>query len=121
MSMISPTWRVLGQVVLVYFAFGSAAATAQDSQPGRATFAEMIAFARLASVACQRLAPEADSFHAVALRRLIKPPLTEEEIAAKEKDVKRLRVSLGRSRWCKRYASVMEQARILVQVLRKQN
>jgi hypothetical protein len=118
--MISPTWRVLGQVVLVYFAFGSAAVT-QDSQPGRATFAEMIAFARLASVACQRLAPDADSFHAVALRRLIKPPLTEEEIAAKEKDVKRLRVSLGLSRWCKRYASVMEQARILVQVLRKQN
>jgi hypothetical protein len=121
MSMISPTWRALGQVVLVYFAFGSAAVTAQDSQPGRATFAEMIAFARLASVACQRLAPDADSFHAVALRRLIKPPLTEEEIAAKEKDVKRLRVRLGLSRWCKRYASVMEQARILVQVLRKRS
>jgi hypothetical protein len=121
MSMISPTWRALGQVVLVYFAFGSAAVTAQDSQPGRATFAEMIAFARLASVACQRLAPDADSFHAVALRRLIKPPLTEEEIAAKEKDVKRLRVRLGLSRWCKRYAGVTEQARILVQVLRKQN
>jgi hypothetical protein len=120
MSMISPTWRALGQVVLVYFAFGSAV-RAQDSQPGRATFAEMIAFARLASVACQRLAPDADSFHAVALRRLIKPPLTEEEIAAKEKDVKRLRVRLGLSRWCKRYASVMEQARILVQVLRRQN
>jgi hypothetical protein len=55
----------LGQVVLVYFAVGGAAGTAQDTQPGRATFAEMIAFARLASVACQRL--DADSFHAVAL------------------------------------------------------
>jgi hypothetical protein len=37
----------------------------------------MIAFARLASVPCQRLAPDADSFHALALRRLIKPPITE--------------------------------------------
>src|SRR5262249_15889531 len=85
MSMTSPTWRALGQVVLVYFGVGGAAVTAQEAQPGRATFAEMIAFARLASVPCQRLAPDADSFHALALRRLIKPPITEEEIAAKEK------------------------------------
>jgi len=81
----------------------------------------MIAFAGLASVPCQRLAPDADSFHTLALRRLIKPPITEEEIAAKEKDIKRLRVRLGLSRWCKRYAGQMEQARILVQVLRRQN
>jgi hypothetical protein len=121
MSMSSPTWRALGQVVLVYFAVGGAAVTAQDTQPGRATFAEMIAFARLASVPCQRLAPDADSFRALALRRLIQPPITEEEIAAKEKDIKRLRVRLGLSRWCKRYAGQMEQARILVRVLRRQN
>jgi hypothetical protein len=121
MSMTSPPWRALGQVVLVYFAVGGAAVTAQDAQPGRATFAEMVAFARLASVPCQRLAPDADSFHALALRRLIKPPITEEEIAAKEKDIKRLRVRLGVSSWCKRYAGQMEQARILVQVLRRQN
>jgi hypothetical protein len=120
MSMTSPTWRALGHVVLVYFGVGGAAVTAEDTQPGRATFAEMIAFARLA-VPCQRLAPDADSFHALTLRRLIKPPITEEEIAAKEKDIKRLRVRLGFSRWCKRYAGQMEQARILVQVLRKQN
>ena len=121
MSMTSPTWRALGQVVLVYFAVGGAAVTAQDTQPSRATFAEMIAFARLASVPCQRLAPDADNFHALALRRLIKPAITEEEIAAKEKDIKRLRVRLGLSSWCKRYAGQMEQARILVQVLRRQN
>src|SRR5262245_5728225 len=30
-----------------------------------------------------------DSFHALALRRLIQPPIAEEEIAAKEKDIKR--------------------------------
>src|SRR5262249_51472820 len=121
MPMTSHTWRALGQVVLVYFAFGGAAVAAQNTQPGRATFAEMIAFARLASVACQRLARDADSFHALALRRLIQPPITEEEIAAQEKDIKRLRVRLGLSRWCKRYAGQMEQARILVQVLRRQN
>jgi hypothetical protein len=121
MPMTSPTWRALGQVVLVYFGVGGAAVMAEETQPGRATFAEMIAFARLASVPCQRLAPDADSFHALALRRLIKPPITEEEIAAKEKDIKRLRVRLGLSRWCKRYAGQMEQARIFVQVLRRQN
>ena len=103
---------------LIAAAYGEGA---QDAQPGRATFAEMVAFARLASVPCQRLAPDADSFHALALRRLIKPPITEEEIAAKEKDIKRLRVRLGVSSWCKRYAGQMEQARILVQVLRRQN
>jgi hypothetical protein len=37
--MTSPTWRALGQVVLVYFAVGGAAVTAQDTQLGRATFA----------------------------------------------------------------------------------
>jgi HAMP domain len=94
MSMTSHTWRALGQVVLVYFAVGGAAVTAQDSRPARATFAEMIAFARIASVACQRLAPDADSFHALALRGLIKPPITEEEIAAKEKNIKPLRKAL---------------------------
>ena len=119
--MTSPYWRALGQAVLVYFAVGGAAVTAQDTQPGRAAFAEMIAFARLASVPCQRLAPDADSFHALALRRLIQPPITEEQIAAKEKDIKRLQVRLGLSRWCKRYVGQMEQARILVQVLRRQN
>jgi hypothetical protein len=125
---ISPTWRALGQVVLVYFAVGGihfavggAAAAAQDTQPGRATFVEMIAFARLASVPCHRVAPDVDSFHALALRRLIQPPITEEEIAAKEKEVKRLRVRRGLARWCKHYAGQMEQARILVQVLRRRN
>jgi hypothetical protein len=48
-----------------------------------------------ASIPCRRLAPDADSLHAPALRRLIQPPIAEEEIAAKEKDIKRLRVRLG--------------------------
>ena len=119
--MTSPTWRALGQVVIVYFAMNGSAVTAQDLQPGRATFAEMVAFARLASVPCKRLAPDVEGFHALVLQRLIKPPLTQEEIAAKEKDVKRLRDRVGLNEWCRRYAGKMEQARILVQVLRRKN
>jgi hypothetical protein len=119
--MTSPTWRALGQVVLVYFAIRDSAVTAQDVQPGRATFAEMVAFARVASVTCERLTPDVEGVEALALQRLVKPPLTEKEIGAKEKEVKRLRDRLGLSRWCKRYAGKMEQARILVQVLRRRN
>ncbi|MFZ2140358.1 MAG: hypothetical protein WAV78_26110, partial [Xanthobacteraceae bacterium] len=91
----SSGWRALGQAVLIYLVITSSAATAQDSQPGRATFAEMVAFARLGSVACQRLAPDVEGFHALALLRLIKPPLTDKAIVAKEKEVKRLRDRLG--------------------------
>jgi hypothetical protein len=115
----SPVSRVLGQVVLIYLAIAGSAA--QDAQPGRATFAEMVAFSRLGSVACQRLAPDVEGFHALRLLRLIKPPLTEKEIAAKEKEVKRLRDRLGLSRWCRLYVAEMEQARILVEVLRRQS
>ena len=75
----------------------------------------------LGSVACQRLAPDVEGFHALALLRLIKPPLTDNAIVAKEKEVKRLRDRLGLSRWCRLYAGEMEQARILVEVLRRQN
>jgi hypothetical protein len=81
----------------------------------------MVAFTRLGSVACQRLAPDVEGFHALALLRLIKPPLTDNAIVAKEKEVKRLRDRLGLSRWCRLYAGEMEQARILVEVLRRQN
>jgi hypothetical protein len=121
MSMTSPTWRASGKVVLVCFAISGSAVTAQDVQPGRATFAEMVAFARVASVTCERLTPDVEGVEALALQRLVKPPLTEKEIGAKKKDVKRLRDRLGLSRWCKRYAGKMEQARILVQVLRRRN
>jgi hypothetical protein len=45
----------------------------------------MVAFARLGSVACQRLVPDVEGIHALALLRLIKPPLTDKEIVTKEK------------------------------------
>jgi hypothetical protein len=117
----SLAWRALGQAALIYLAIGACAVTAQDTQPGRTAFAEMIAFARLGSVACERVVPDVEGFHALALQRLIKPPLTEKEIGAKEKDVKRLRDRIGLNGWCRRYAGKMEQARILVQVLRRKN
>ena len=121
MNRMAQKRRALGQAVLVYLVIASSAATAQDTQPGRGTFAEMVAFAKLGSVACQRLAPDVEGFHALALLRLIKPSLTDKEIVAKEKELKRLRDRLGLSRWCRLYAGEMEQARILVEVLRRQN
>jgi hypothetical protein len=81
----------------------------------------MIAFARLASVACERLAPDAEGFRALALLRLVKPPLTEKEIVAQGKGVKQLRHRIGLRKWCQLYAGEMDQARILVEVLRRQN
>ena len=99
---------------MIYLAIGTCAVRAQDDQPGRETFAEMIAFARLAPIACERRAPDTESFHALALLTLIKPPLTEEEIVAKEKEVQQLRLRLGLRKWCEVYAGEMEQARILV-------
>jgi hypothetical protein len=113
------TWRAIGRAVTIYLAIGSCVVTAQDSPPARATFAEMVAYARLAVGACERLAPDADGYYARALMRLIKPPLTEKEIVAKEKDVKRLRDRLGLRKWCQRYADEMAQARILVEALRR--
>jgi hypothetical protein len=71
----------------------------------------MIAFARLGSVPCKRLAPDAENFPALALLTLVKPPLTKDEIVAQEKDVKQLRGHVGLFRWCQLYAGEMEQAR----------
>lgn len=120
-KMAHSIWRAVGQTFLTYLVIGGCGAIAQDNRPGREAFAEMIAFARLASVACERLAPDAEGFHALALLTLVKPPITEEEIVAQGKEVKQLRDRLGLRRWCQLYAGEMEQARILVQVLRRQN
>jgi len=113
--------RALGQAGLIYLAIGSCAVTAQDNRLGRATFAEMVAYARVAAGPCERLAPDAEEFHALALMRLIKPPLTGKEIRAKEQQVKRLRDRLGLRHWCQLYAGEMARARILVNALRRQN
>jgi hypothetical protein len=113
-------WRPIGPF-LICLAISGCGATAQDNQPAREAFAKMVAFAKLASVACARLAPDAEGFRALALLTLVKPPLTEEEIVGQEKDVRQLRDRLGLRRWCQLYAGQMEQARILVEVLRRQN
>jgi hypothetical protein len=77
--------RAIGQAVSIYLAIGSCAVTAQDNRSGRATFAEMIAYARLAVGVCERLAPDAEGFHALALMRLIKPPLTKKRLSPKKR------------------------------------
>jgi hypothetical protein len=56
-----------GRAFLMCLAIGGCGATAQNDGPSREAFAEMIAFARLGSVACERLAPDAEGFHALAL------------------------------------------------------
>src|SRR5437660_9921285 len=85
--------------VSIYLAIGTCAATAQDNRPSRATFAEMIAYPRVAVGACERLAPDAEGFHALARMRLINPPITEKEIVANENDVKRVGDRIGLSKW----------------------
>src|SRR5260221_592734 len=95
------TWGPIGPFLICCLAIIGCGATAQDNQPARETFAKMVVFARLASVACARLAPDAEGFRALALLTLVKPPLTEEEIVGQEKDVRQLRDRLGLRRWCK--------------------
>ena len=65
--MVHPCPKLLGQVALIYLAIAGSAA--QDAQPGRATFAEMVAFSSLGSVAWQRLAPDVEGFHALRAER----------------------------------------------------
>ena len=50
--MAHSTWRAARLAVSIYLAIGTCAVTAQENRPGRATFAEMIAYARLAVGAC---------------------------------------------------------------------
>jgi hypothetical protein len=91
--------RAVGQAFLICLALGGCGATAQNNGPSRETFAEMIAFARLAAVPCKRLAPDAESFRALTLLTLVKPPLTEKEIVGQGKGVKQLRHRLGLRKW----------------------
>jgi hypothetical protein len=109
-----------GRVFLICLAISGCGATVQENRPGREAFAKMIAFARLGSVPCKRLAPDAESFRALALLTLVKPPLAKDEIVTQEKDLKQRRGHVGLRRWCQLYAGEMEQARILVEVLRRQ-
>jgi hypothetical protein len=65
-----------GRVFLICLAISGCGATVQENRPGREAIAKMIAFARLGPVPCKRLAPDAESFRALALLTLVKPPLT---------------------------------------------
>ncbi len=67
----SATWRAVGQAFLICLAIDGCGAAAQDNRPDREAVAKMIAFARLASVTCERLAPDAEAFRALALLSLL--------------------------------------------------
>jgi hypothetical protein len=100
-----------GRVFLICVAISGCGATVQENRPGREAIAKMIAFARLGPVPCKRLAPDAESFRALALLTLVKPPLTKDEIVTQEKYVKQRRDHVGLRRWCQLYAGEMARNR----------
>lgn len=73
----------------------------------------MIAFIRLAAEDCAGSAPDMWVFEALSLLAGPKPPLAEEEIAAKESEVQRDRARLGVRRWCDLYGVEMNEAHVI--------
>jgi hypothetical protein len=70
----------------------------------------MIAFIRHASEPCAGSVPDMWSFEALSLMMVAKPPIAEEEVQAKEKDVQQFRARLGLQKWCQLYALEMKEA-----------
>jgi len=108
------TFSIRCLVALGIFAGGS---HAQDV--GRGKLAEIIAFVRLASEACEGSVPDVWGFEALSLVAVVKPPITEDEIQIKEKEVEQLRVRLGRSKWCQLYVTEMAEAHSIFDLARK--
>ena len=94
----------------------SAATFAQDDARGRAKLVEIVAFAKLGAEPCAYALDDAvaKKWNAEVLTLLFKskPPLTEEEITAKEKDAQDYRSRLGEFKWCELYAIEMREADI---------
>jgi hypothetical protein len=91
-------------------------ATAQDDAAGRAKLAEMVAFFRLASQPCaSALDSSAHTWPADLLTLLmtLKPPITEAEITAREKEAQDYRFRLGDAKWCELYAVEMREAHLI--------
>jgi hypothetical protein len=95
----------------------SFAALAQNDAAGRAKFAEQVAFLRLASQPCASALDASARTHwpgeLLALFSQVKPPITDEEIAAKEKEVQGFRSQLGDAKWCELYAVEMREAHLI--------
>jgi hypothetical protein len=92
----------------------SVPAVAQDDAKGRAKLVEIVAFAKLGAEPCAYAldATVAKKWNAEVLTLLftLKPPLTDAEIAAKEKEAQDYRARLGESKWCELYAVEMREA-----------
>jgi hypothetical protein len=105
--------RLIGAAAILGTA---AAAFAQDDAAGRAKLAEMVAFFRQASKPCAyTLDATAHAWPAELLSLLfvMKPPITEDEIAAKEKEVADYKTKLGGQKWCELYAVEMREAHLI--------
>ena len=64
----------MGHAVSIHLMIGGCTVTAQDNRAGRATFAEMIAYARLAVGACERLVP-------ILLQKSLMPSANSDSVA----------------------------------------
>jgi hypothetical protein len=92
-------------------------AVAQDDARGRAKLVEIVAFAKLGAEPCAYALDGAlaKKWNAEVLTLLftLKPPLTDAEIAAKEKEAQDYRARLGESKWCELYAVEMREADLI--------
>jgi hypothetical protein len=92
-------------------------ANAQDDAKGRAKLVEIVAFAKLGAQPCAYALDDAvaKKWNAEVLTLLfaLKPPLTDAEIAAKEKEAQDYRSQLGETKWCELYAVEMREADLI--------
>lgn len=95
----------------------TAAAFAQDDAKGRAKLVEIVAFAKLGAQPCAYALDDAvaKKWNAEVLTLLfaLKPPLTDAEIAAKEKEAQDYRTQLGETKWCELYTVEMREADLI--------
>lgn len=92
-------------------------AVGQDDGKGRAKLVEIVAFAKLGAQPCaytleDTIAKKWNS-EVLALLFTLKPPLTDQEIAAKEKETQDYRARLGEEKWCELYAVEMREADLI--------
>lgn len=101
-------------VLIAFVGLASNQTDAQDFSKGRAKLAEMIAFVQLASEPCKGAVPELYAMEALMLRMTAKPPLADDEVESKEKEVRGHHERLGLAKWCELYAAEMTQAHLIV-------
>jgi hypothetical protein len=97
---------------------------AQDDTAGRAKLAEIVAFANLGATPCAYTLEQASANRwngeVLALLFTLKPPLTEAELAAKNKEAQDYHSQLGDAKWCELYAVEMHEAHLLFSIATNQ-